>query len=58
MQLDIHLLNMYYMLNTDNPKMDRAIPPENTNPLKAHRLGFRRTWQRKEHLHGGGEDAE
>lgn len=31
-QLDIHLLNTYCILNTDNPKTERAIPPENREP--------------------------
>lgn len=44
MQFDIHLLNTYYMLNTDSPKMDRAVPPENRYPKMAHRLGCRGSW--------------
>lgn len=47
MQFDIHLLNTYYMLNTDSPKMDRAVPPENRYPKMAHRLGSRGSWTDK-----------
>lgn len=47
MQFDIHLLNTYYMLNTDSPKMDGAVPPENRYPKMAHRLGCRGSWTDK-----------
>lgn len=46
-QLDIHLLNTYCILNTDNPKTERAIPPENREPQMAHRLGSGGTWTEK-----------
>lgn len=62
MQFDIHLLNTYYMLNTDSPKMDRAVPPENRYSKMAHRLGCRGSWTDKgtpaQRREGGKEAGE
>lgn len=47
MQLDIHILTIYCMLKTHDPKMERTVPPENGDPLHAHGLDFRGTWTEK-----------
>lgn len=36
MQLGIHLLSAYCMLNTDSPKKDRAVPPGNRLGSRGH----------------------
>lgn len=36
MQPDIHVSNAHCMLNSDSPKMDRAVPPENRLGSRGH----------------------
>lgn len=40
----MRLLNTYYIPNTDNPKTQKAVPPENRDPQMAHRLGSKGNW--------------